>query len=121
VVPVVMGARKADYAAIAPPHSFIHVEDFDSAVDLAIYLLRLNASDRLYNEYFAWKDGERGRFVDTKFWCRLCALAHDDSGHVSWYEDVDAWWRRPGTCTRDRWDRPDHLIQRWTRVPTPFF
>ena len=114
-----MGARKADYAAVAPPHSFIHVEDFDSAADLASYLLRLNASDRLYNAYFAWKDHRQGRFVDTKFWCRLCALAHDDSGHASWYDDVDAWWRRPATCTRDRWDHHEDLIQQWMRTSTP--
>ena len=112
-----MGARKSDYAAIAPPHSFIHVEDFQTAGELAGYLLRLNASDKLYNEYFAWKDGAGGRFVETRFWCRLCALAHDDSGHVSWYNDVEAWWRRPDVCTRDRWDRPGNLIRHWT-TPT---
>jgi len=87
-VPVVMGARKSDYAAVAPPHSFIHVEDFSSAAQLAQYLLRLNASDSEYNEYFAWKDARRGRFINTDYWCRLCSLAHDDSEHVSWYEDV---------------------------------
>jgi len=107
-----MGARKSDYAAIAPPHSFIHVDDFQTAGDLARYLLRLNASDQLYNAYLAWT--ERGRFVDTRFWCRLCALAHDDSGRRSWYDDVEAWWRRPSACTRDRWDRPDDLICHWT-------
>jgi len=110
VVPVVMGARKADYAAVAPPHSFIHVEDFQSAAQLAEYLLHLDANDRLYNEYFAWKDQRLGRSVDAKFWCRLCALAHDDSGRESWYNDVDAWWRHPGSCTRDRWDQPNDLI-----------
>jgi len=121
VVPVVMGARKADYAAVAPPHSFIHVEDFRSAGDLAGYLLRLNATDRLYGEYLAWREDARrgGRFVDTRFWCRLCALAHDDGGRRSWYGDVDAWWRRPAACTRDRWDRPGDLIRHWTtRVST---
>ena len=111
-----MGARKSDYTTIAPPHSFIHIEDFNSAADLANYLLRLNASDREYSEYLAWKFDRLGRFIDTKYWCRLCALAHDDSGHVSWYEDVDAWWRRPATCTRDRWHRPADLIQQWTRM-----
>ena len=118
MVPIVMGARKSDYAAIAPPHSYIHVEDFQSAGDLANYLLRLNASDHLYNEYLAWRDGGGSLFVDTRFWCRLCALAHDNSGHVSWYEDVDAWWRRPAACTRDRWDRPGDLIRHWT-TPGP--
>ena len=116
VVPVVMGARRSDYAAVAPPQSFIHVEDFSSAGELAQYLLRLNASDSEYNAYFAWKDRTRGRFVNTNYWCRLCALAHDDSRHVSWYEDVDAWWRRAGTCTRDSWQRPEDIIQNWTRT-----
>ena len=103
VVPVVMGARKADYEAAAPPHSFIHVDDFQSPQHLAKYLLQVNASDELYNEYMAWKSPDAGRFIDTRFWCRLCAMAHDDSRHVTWYDDVDRRWRRPGTCTPGGW------------------
>ena len=111
VVPIAMGARRADYATVAPPHSYIHVEDFASPRHLADYLLKLNASDELYNEYFAWKS--QGKFANTKFWCRLCALLHDDTGHASWYPDVEKWWRANATCTRSRWDEPTSLITDW--------
>nr|CAB3247593.1 alpha-(1,3)-fucosyltransferase 9-like [Phallusia mammillata] len=55
VVPVVMGARKADYQAIAPPHSFIHVDDFASAKDLVEYLEYLDSNHTAYAEYLAWR------------------------------------------------------------------
>jgi len=102
-VPIVMGAPKLDYEAVAPPHSFIHVDDFPSPRHLASYLQRLNDSDRQYNEYMAWKLPNTGRFINTRFWCRLCAMAHDDSGHITWYDDIEQWWRNPHSCTPDRW------------------
>jgi len=102
VVPVVMGGRRRDYERAAPPHSYIHVEDFSTAGHLARYLLRLNQSDALYNEYFQWKDS--GVFINTKFWCRLCAMLYDDDKPVMWYSDFNNWWNQPGTCRRDRWD-----------------
>merc|ERR1719187_13780 len=38
VVPIVMGASVTDYAAIAPPHSFLHVDNYNSPADLAKHL-----------------------------------------------------------------------------------
>ena len=111
VVPIVMGARKADYLAAAPPHSFIHVEDFHSAQHLADYLLKLDRDDRLYNQYFLWK--ATGSFVNTKFWCRMCAMLHDVSKPALWYRDVERWWRDNATCTRDRWDRPADYVNEY--------
>ena len=35
IVPIVMGARPEDYARLAPPHSYIHVDDFESPKELA--------------------------------------------------------------------------------------
>lgn len=106
VVPVAMGARREDYAIAAPPHSYIHVEDFRSPKQLARYLRKLGANDRLYNEYFRWK--AMGRFIDTKFWCRLCAMLHSD--HVQWYPDVNKWWNHNGTCSRGRWSDARQLM-----------
>jgi len=102
VVPIVMGGRREDYRRAAPPHSYIHVEDFPSAQDLAKYLHRLDQSDALYNEYFAWK--ATGEFINTKFWCRLCAMLNDPDKPVMWYRDFEQWWSQPGTCRLDRWD-----------------
>lgn len=101
VIPIVMGARKQDYERAAPPHSYIHVEDFASPKELAEYLHLLDRNDTLYNEYFLWKG--TGELVNTYFWCRICALLHDT--HPSKvYEDINAWWRGPDTCVSRRWD-----------------
>ena len=45
-----MGARREDYERVAPPHSFIHVDDFESPFQLAAYLKRLDKDEALYNE-----------------------------------------------------------------------
>ena len=55
VIPIALGARPEDYAAVAPPKSYIHVDDFESPKHLAEYLLTLDRNDDLYNEYFRWK------------------------------------------------------------------
>ena len=64
LVPVVFGPPREDYEAVAPPNSFIHVEDFDSIEKLAIYLHKLDNNDHLYNRYFEWK--KLGFVVSTK-------------------------------------------------------
>jgi len=92
-----MGARRRDYEAIAPPHSFIHVDDFSSPRHLAKYLHILAANDTLYNEYFLWR---RTPWLpaDLRYWCRVCALLHwrDDVNYVNWYDDYYSWWN--GAC-----------------------
>ncbi|XP_030837265.1 glycoprotein 3-alpha-L-fucosyltransferase A-like [Strongylocentrotus purpuratus] len=55
LVPVVYGASKEDYKRVLPPDSFIHVEDFDSIMELALYLRKLSKDEGLYNTYFEWK------------------------------------------------------------------
>ena len=42
----------ASYAKYAPEHSFINVADFDSAEQLAQYLLYLDKNDEEYLAYF---------------------------------------------------------------------
>ena len=95
-MPVVLGAMKEDYIRAAPPQSFIHVDDFESPGHLAEYLHLLSNNHTLYNEYFKWKS--LGRFVNTKFWCRLCAMLYHMEGYNVWYEDIEAWWKAPGIC-----------------------
>ncbi|XP_077517825.1 glycoprotein 3-alpha-L-fucosyltransferase A-like isoform X3 [Amblyomma americanum] len=96
VVPVVMGASREEYRAAAPHHSYVHVEDFRSPKELAEYLLLLSRNRTLYNEYFQWKG--TGEFVNTYFWCRLCALLHaPPRPHQRRSEDVYRWWHT-GAC-----------------------
>jgi hypothetical protein len=55
IVPVVRGARSADYRRIAVHGSYINADDFDSAKSLADYLLYLDQNTTAYMQYFAWK------------------------------------------------------------------
>ncbi|KAK8784725.1 hypothetical protein V5799_008909 [Amblyomma americanum] len=101
VVPVVMGASREEYRAAAPHHSYIHVEDFRSPKELAEYLLLLSRNRTLYNEYFRWKG--TGEFVNTYFWCRLCALLHaPPRPHKRRSEDVYRWWHSDACTAEDR-------------------
>ncbi|CAL4098692.1 unnamed protein product, partial [Meganyctiphanes norvegica] len=50
VVPVVYGG--GDYARHAPPDSYINALDFDTAKELAEYLLYLDKNDTAYAKYF---------------------------------------------------------------------
>jgi len=76
MLPIVMGARPLDYAKVAPPHSFIHVDDFAGPQELAQYLHHLSNNDTAYGEYFQWKQSTRVLSYphNGQFWCRLCNL-----------------------------------------------
>ncbi|XP_077519244.1 glycoprotein 3-alpha-L-fucosyltransferase A-like isoform X2 [Amblyomma americanum] len=100
VIPIAMGARPSDYARASPARSFIHVEDFPSVKALADYLHLLDRNETLYNEYLRWKGS--GEFINTYFWCRLCAMLHAPP-LPKVYPDIGAWWAGPGTCRSDRW------------------
>lgn len=101
VIPIVMGARPEDYEKSSPLKSYIHVDEFATPRELAAYLHRLDADDDLYNEYFRWKG--TGEFVNTYFFCRLCALLNDPEMPRKNYKDVNDWWRGPGTCIGGSW------------------
>ena len=65
VVPVVLGG--ADYDLVAPPSSYINVNDFRSPKDLAVYLKHLMANPHEYLQYFWWKEHYRvNKFVELK-------------------------------------------------------
>lgn len=51
-VPVVLGATKADYEAVAPRGSFIFLEDYPSIESLVDYLKYLDSNDEEYVKYF---------------------------------------------------------------------
>ena len=88
-----MGARPGDYQAVSPHNSFIHVDQFTGPRELAEYLLELDKDNEKYNHYFQvgraghnqavvliyllfqWKG--TGEFINTRFFCRVCALLHD--------------------------------------------
>ncbi|TMW39694.1 hypothetical protein DOY81_015225 [Sarcophaga bullata] len=98
-----MGARPEDYEVSAPQRSYIHVDEFASASELADYLHILDNDEKLYNSYFNWKG--TGEFINTYYWCRVCSSLHDEESlrKPRWYTDVNDWWRGPGVCTNGSW------------------
>ena len=77
-VPVVYGAHPDDVNAVAPPNSFIHVEDFESPAALVKYLDYLDGNDTAYLEYHQWRSmepdvSEIGNLMKTaQMTCDLC-------------------------------------------------
>ncbi|GAU98346.1 hypothetical protein RvY_09504 [Ramazzottius varieornatus] len=99
LIPIVMGAPLEDYKAVAPPKSFIHVDEFAGPEQLAHYLRELDLNDVLYNEYFQWRT--TGEIVNTYTLCRVCAMLHSNYSKKH-YDDIERWWRAPGTCQTKR-------------------
>ncbi|XP_077200276.1 alpha-(1,3)-fucosyltransferase 4 [Paroedura picta] len=73
-VPVVLGPPRSNYELFIPADSFIHVDDFASPAQLAIYLKFLDKNKSRYRRYFAWR--RRYDVRVTAFWdehcCRVC-------------------------------------------------
>lgn len=94
-VPVVFGgASAADYKNIAPPHSFIHVNDFKDTKHLVDYLYYLARNETAYNEYLDWTtemDIYTDLWVRRNWWCDLCEALHDESRLAQVYTDIRGW------------------------------
>jgi hypothetical protein len=55
-IPVVRGGlTKNDYISVAPPHSFINVEDFSSPKELADYMAHVASNYTLFSFYHEWR------------------------------------------------------------------
>jgi len=74
LVPVVYGPVRENYEAMAPPHSFIHVEDFNNSMELVNYLKYLDGNDSAYAEYFSWRDMDAKSLYPYGKYMGFCAL-----------------------------------------------
>uniref|UniRef100_A0A5S6Q107 Fucosyltransferase n=1 Tax=Trichuris muris TaxID=70415 RepID=A0A5S6Q107_TRIMR len=99
VIPVVMGAPKEDYLRLAPPNSFIHVDDFDTPRQLADYLKHVALNQTLYDSFFKWRSHYEE--VNTRFWCRLCAMLNRPVPKT--YPSLESWWRPANVCKPPKW------------------
>ncbi|XP_063971429.1 alpha-(1,3)-fucosyltransferase 7-like [Lytechinus pictus] len=83
-VPIVYGAPRKDYERVAPPNSFIHLQDFKNFSDLVYYINLLNSNDTLYNMYFEWKKkgsiqctGNETVVLKSPFLCKVVSILLD--------------------------------------------
>ncbi|EFX72918.1 hypothetical protein DAPPUDRAFT_58316 [Daphnia pulex] len=100
IVPVVYGG--ADYAQLAPEHSYIDARQFEPQ-QLAAYLKKLAANETLYNEYLWWKDDyvvEAGmEEMVRRGFCDLCRKLHEANQEPKMYTSMASRWN-PARCQR---------------------
>ena len=95
IVPIVMGG--ANYSAIAPPGSYIDVNDYSSVQELAEELKRLSNAREDYLNFFRWKAKTKVLQGWGQAGCSLCKSLHE-SKPTKTYQDLGAWWRGGGNC-----------------------
>ncbi|NXT23274.1 FUT6 fucosyltransferase, partial [Syrrhaptes paradoxus] len=93
-VPVVLGPPRENYERFLPPDSFIHVDDFASAEDLARYLRELSEDPERYQRYFQWRrwlkpvlGGGWGPQV-----CRACHFLQTTETRYQVVPDLSEWF-----------------------------
>lgn len=91
-VPVVLGPPLSDYKAVAPPNSFIHVDEFASVNELGKYLQQLAQDKKRYTEYFTWTQKWKVKLYTD--WrerlCKIC-LQYNTLPQQKVYSDLNAW------------------------------
>ncbi|NXC10484.1 FUT3 fucosyltransferase, partial [Orthonyx spaldingii] len=93
-VPVVLGPPRENYERFLPPDSFIHVDDFGSARELARFLWELAWDAERYRGYFQWRRWFRP--VLGTGWarrlCRACQFLHTTEPRYRAVPDLAAWF-----------------------------
>lgn len=116
LVPVIFGPHPNDVIDVAPPHSYIHAEDFESPGELVDYLNYLNFNDTAYLEYHQWRlldaEATKPRYNrEMKIKCHTCQLVKKlkKEGYprryvpslVKWY-----WWNSHDNKCIENWPLP---------------
>ena len=100
MLPIAMGGLEAqEYEQIAPPHSFLHVDNFESPQELMEYLVKLSQDEDLFNAYFWWKDHysiEQWPNDFVRASCQLCQILNtQDYQSPNNYGNMHDFWH---TC-----------------------
>ena len=68
-IPVTMNRGKMSDPKVAPPNSFVNILDFENVETLANHLKKIASSDKLYNQFHAWRQNFK---LGTKN--RMCSI-----------------------------------------------
>nr|XP_008123398.1 PREDICTED: alpha-(1,3)-fucosyltransferase 6-like isoform X1 [Anolis carolinensis] len=94
-VPVVLGPPRKSYERHMPPESFIHVDDFPSAQDLATFLQELDRNATRYQSYFRWR--ERLKPVGETCWamhfCKACWALQKKPVQYQTIPELSKWFK----------------------------
>ncbi|XP_009070488.1 PREDICTED: galactoside 3(4)-L-fucosyltransferase-like [Acanthisitta chloris] len=93
-IPVVMGPPRKSYERFLPSESFIHVDDFASAADLAQYLQELSKDPKRYQSHFQWRRWMKP--VEVTDWaprfCRACRFLQTTEATYHVVHNLSAWF-----------------------------
>jgi hypothetical protein len=94
-IPIVFGSNKENYKSILPPHSFIHIDHFNTIQDLTAQLNRTSKDLKIFQSYHRWRDDYRlivwpsNYYINDRF-CDLCIKLHYDNESKS-YSNFSQW------------------------------
>ncbi|KAK6736272.1 hypothetical protein RB195_019127 [Necator americanus] len=112
IVPVIL--KRSVVEAVAPPHSFIAVDDFNTIGELGAYLRYLINNKTAYLEYFNWKMDYRAVFLDgvqhdelERPWgyCQLCRLIWQSPRKTHIIRDFHSYWHDSCEADSIHWSR----------------
>ena len=88
-----------DVAKIAPPHSYLHINDFNSPEDLMKCLQNLSQNEELYNSYFWWNEFYTVKIDnEIKPQCKFCDILNNDNfKSVNDYSQLITYWNKCDT------------------------
>ena len=94
-IPIVGGPARQNYLRIAPPNSFIHVDDYASEKELADYLILIGEDRSLYEKYHSWRRRydvyHQAKDLDSYRFCELCYRLNTYRQRI-WYENINDWF-----------------------------
>ncbi|CAF0756409.1 unnamed protein product [Adineta steineri] len=94
-IPIVSGPERENYVRIAPPNSFIHIDDYSSDDKLAKTLYSIATNRSLYEKYHYWR-----RYYDIYYeakdlepyrFCEICCRLNTNKQRI-WYENINDWF-----------------------------
>ncbi|KAH0625935.1 hypothetical protein JD844_034314 [Phrynosoma platyrhinos] len=100
-VPVVLGPPRKNYERYIPSDSFIHVDDFPSAQELAMFLHELDGDTLRYQSYFRWRSWlkpVRGMWWAMNF-CKACQVLQKKPIQFQTIPELSKWFKGGGNVT----------------------
>ncbi|CAF0840676.1 unnamed protein product [Didymodactylos carnosus] len=94
-IPIVYGPSREHYLRIAPPNSFIYVDDYKNKEDLANHLFKIASNQTEYEKYHKWRQHYHVKYlaedVDPYRFCELCYRLNTINDRI-WYENMNDWF-----------------------------
>ena len=87
------------FRKLAPPDSFLHIENFTSMKHLGNYILHLDKSPSAYEQYHKWRT-TYDVCPSMNFICKLCVKLHINDFKVDQekYKYLSKWWSFSQLC-----------------------